>query len=51
MEEVHRISRLSREMGVIGTPHFVINHDHVEGVVEEEDFEKRLGKIYGHVNH
>ena len=49
VEEVHRISRLSREMGVIGTPHFLINNEHVEGVVHEEQFVKRLGKIYAHV--
>ena len=49
VDEVHRLSKLSREMGVIGTPHFIINNEHVEGVVEEEQFVQRLGKIYNHV--
>ena len=46
--EVHRISSLSRELGVIGTPHFLINNEHVEGVVDETEFVKRLGRIYDH---
>ena len=45
---MHRISKLSREMGVVGTPHFLINNEHVEGVVHEEQFVERLGEIYQH---
>ena len=46
VDEVHRISKLSREMGVIGTPHFLINSEHIEGVVHREQFVNKLGHIY-----
>ncbi len=46
IEEVKRVSQVSREIGVIGTPHYVINNRHVEGVVEAEDFIKTFGRLH-----
>ena len=44
-QEIERISQLARRMGVVGTPHFIINNVHREGVVDPADFDHLMGVL------
>jgi len=44
-EEIRRISKTARRIGVHGTPHFIFNHVHREGVVDPGEFDKLLGVL------
>lgn len=45
-DEVRRISKTARRIGVHGTPHFIFNHAHREGVVDPSEFPKLLGVLH-----